>query len=391
VYRENETSLVSAVLAAKLAGDAKAAVEAAVQVWLAPCDDEPDTAAIDVWKALAELDAIRAATDAAVRVILDRRKLRRHAFIDLIEAIAEPERLVEVATVAVAAGWPAMPYLAAPFARLLELNAPQPIEAFIHEHRARLSNDPDSWLLVAFILVSSQVGKRKDVDAWFASWWERTGVPAWIVIAYLATLWQLGGMQPRYLREVAQRALAHSVPDVMSAVLSTVLLLDELGNVPFDATMRARLEENQVHLDALVSAPKLELPLVRYANAVRHRRPMQEEDFKFTRSVDGSDVVFGAIAVAAAVNQHKKAGAVSRPPDWRIVELVQEMFVKPQRCARVFPMFIEMFPLERGDPRAFELGVAMTKQRPSELPMLQAPWKRMLKQRLTWKQRFKLS
>jgi hypothetical protein len=59
------------------------------------------------------------------------------------------------------------------------------------------------------------------------------------------------------------------------------------------------------------------------------------------RAISGQDVVFGALAVAAAASSNSKG--IPRPPDWRIVELVQDMLATAKRCAKMFPLFIEMF------------------------------------------------
>src|SRR5204863_4861298 len=136
----------------------------------------PDGAAIEAWNALRELGAIPAAVDAALRVLRDKRRIRSHAFIDLIEQIAEPERLVELATIALDAGWPAHPYVAALFVRLVDLR-PKVLEEFIKAHRDRLHADLGTWILVGFTLTTSPIGDRHVVDAWFPGWEERAGVP----------------------------------------------------------------------------------------------------------------------------------------------------------------------------------------------------------------------
>ncbi|MEO8700307.1 MAG: hypothetical protein ABI867_09700, partial [Kofleriaceae bacterium] len=117
-------------------------------------------------------------------------------------------------------------------------------------------------------------------------------------------------------------------------------------------------------------------------------RPLREEDFAFTRPIDGSAVAFGAVGLAIAAAT--AAPAQPRPPDWRAVELIQELRAVGTRANRILPLFAEMLALAPGSPRAIELYREMTKSRPKELAMLQPSWKRLVNARIGWFKRFRL-
>jgi len=124
MFRANEASRVSAVLAAKLAGDTRAIVDAAVELWLSDPEQpgERDAAVAEAWIAIAEGEAVGGAVEAGLMLLRERQSFRPSAFVHLVEHIANPERLLAIATDILDAGWPAHPHLAAIFVRVVDLD-----------------------------------------------------------------------------------------------------------------------------------------------------------------------------------------------------------------------------------------------------------------------------
>src|SRR5262249_57949155 len=119
--RGNEASRVQAVLDRRLAGDRAGVVDAAVQFWLMPREGagDDDLEQAEVWRAIVELGAVDAAAAAGLRLIRDGHRVRPSAFLDLSEAIADRDALVELAARVLDLRWGAQ-YLCAVAMRLLQ-------------------------------------------------------------------------------------------------------------------------------------------------------------------------------------------------------------------------------------------------------------------------------
>src|SRR5262249_50832587 len=150
MFRDNEASRVGAVLAAKLAGDARAMIDAAIRLWLSaperPADH--DAAVAEAWAAIVEAGAIAAAIEAGLGLLAERPLFRGSAFVDLVEHIDDPSRLFAIAGDVLDAGWDVYPYLAAILIRVVELGDGEALWKYIRRNRRRLTSATPSWLLV---------------------------------------------------------------------------------------------------------------------------------------------------------------------------------------------------------------------------------------------------
>jgi hypothetical protein len=349
MFRDNEASRVSAVLAAKLAGDTRATVDAAVSLWLSAPEQpgDRDAAVAEAWVAIMEIEAVSVAIDAGVMLLRERQPFRESAFVDLVEAVADPERLLAIADDVLEAGWAVHPYLAAIFVRLVEL-APEVLWRYIRRNRKRLAADTATWLLVAFVLTTTWSGDGRDVDKWFRRWEQRPDVPMWILAAYASSINELPHNHLRQLVAISRAAVAHAIPDVTSGYFELYLMIHDL-RAGRHAEFVERIEQFRAHGQRHASCPMLEHPLVRYANRVKHRNPITLDDWKLRSSQSINSRVL--ILVAGIDRLYAKAG-------------------------RTLPLFARVL----ARPSALELSdmqIAMADGRLEDIPWLQPPWDRL--------------
>lgn len=385
MFRENETSRIAAVLEAKLAGDAEGAVAAAGNHWLAEPESgsEKDYGGDEIWQALEELGATQAAVAHGIELIRHQR-LRPLAFVDILERTSDKGVLLELTATALERKWPAELYGAAAFDRLVRLKHTKELKSLIDERSDRLIRSLDTWILVGFTMMTSVIGDRHQIDRWMQGWEDRENVPMWFIAAYVGSIVGLGGDSSVRLAQIANRALASLEPDATAPFLESFARIDELRDGRLDefAASASRINDLRSHLES----PILGHPIVVYANRVKRARQIGEDDF-FSRDVDGTAVVFGAVGVAIALS----SGAPERPPDWVLVELMQDLQARGFRHVAILSHFVEMLGLKRGDPRAVELCREMARSRPKEVPALIPIWAKLVKKRVGIFGRIKLA
>ncbi len=335
--RANEASRVGAVLERKAAGDVPGMIAAAVELWVTPIERRPDDATQEVWAALREAGALDAAVGAALRLVEAGQRIRPRVFLDVVEAIASPDRLVELAGQMIELGWPPEPYLMATFGRLIRLGHDGALWSFVQAHRARLAADVESWTAVAYVLTTCDLGSPALVDHWFVDW-ETRKVPMWVLAAYLARL--AGGTvdRTRELVALARTVYARCDWDATASYFVSYLAIGDLLDgdlVAFQARARSA---------AISGAPRPEdNPIVRY-----------------------HDGLGAPLAVAT-----------------RLAELLA-------RNDRIVGLFAEMIALPPGDTRGATLYREMARARPGELPLLRPIWRRLARARLGWLARVRL-
>ena len=359
MFRENETSRVGAVLEARAAGDRDALVRAAVALWLSPREraDGPDVAVAEVWDAIVDMKVERDAIAALFELCRERRQIRESAFVHLSEQIADRDRLLELASLVLAAGWDAHPYLAAVFARLVEREYEPALEAFIARHHTALHVRLDTWILVGVTVTTSRVGNRHAVDAWFANWHERSGVPMWLVAAHMGSVAQLGPSGGAWRKLVAiARTARHAVRDDSVRVIESYLVIEALARGA-TSELVPRLEQATAALAGYLATPSVQQPIVVYLNRVKLRRPFRQEAF----AIESSEVPL---------------------PDRRLYDLIRQLRGTSARAARVLRPFGELLQLERGDPRIEELCVKFVPKDLENFAMLVPVWHRLVRAKL---------
>lgn len=358
MFRENETSRVGAVLEAKAAGDREGMIKAAIALWLSPPETTgPDHAVEDVWEAITEVGAQAAAIDALFALCREPRQVRASAFVHLTEQIADRDRLLALARLVLAAGWDAHPYLAAVMIQLVEYGHEHALEAFIAQHHDALHARLDTWILVGAIVTTSRVGNRHAVDAWFAGWQARAGVPLWLVTAYMGTVAHLGPSGGAWRKLVAiARTAKHAVPDETAPVADSYLVIEELARTAHPDLV-PRLERTAAALAGYLARRSIDQPIVRYLNSATTRMPFRQEAF----AIDISEVPL---------------------PDRRLYELMRQLRGTCARAARVLVPFAELLQLERGHPRVAELHVQVLAKDLANFVMLPPVWRRLVRERL---------
>ena len=393
MYRDNEASRVGEVLSCKLSSDTPGMIAAAVRLWLLPVDPrgEGDGATEEVWTAIEAANATSEAVHAGVMLIRERQQFRASAFIEIVENLADPALLLELAGEVLAARWPSHPYLVALFLRLVDLKQEDGLWAFMRQHRARMGEDTPTWTLGGFILTTTRIGDRYDVDTWFRDFENRPDVPMWLIAAYAASILQLPGDHSKKVGTIALAA-ARMVPDTTATFLLIFKLIDELlsgKDEAFLATIREHVDS--ITSAAGSSAPALHLardtldhPIVRYVNSATRRTPIALQEFEFSiAELGASPHQISLIALAAK-------GPQPRPVHWRLVGLIQELHARTAKFAHMLSLFHAMLDTPHGDARVTSLYRDMQKSRPKELPQLQVVWRRLVKQRLSWLTRLKL-
>jgi len=380
-FRDNEVSRVGEVRARAQAGDLAAMVDAAAALWLEPPErpDQPDSAAAEVWDAIVAARAVPRAVEAGRMHVLAGRKLRPHAFVDLVEHVDDAEHLLALATAVLDARWDAHPYLAAVFLRMIEAGLEDPLWAFIRAHHDRLAAATPSWIVVGYVLTTSRIGKREDIARWFERWEARDGVPSWLIQTYAAARAQIGATLPA-LAELARLARARCVPDATSTLFATLVMIDLAARDRHDE-LAAGMPELRAMLDAGARRSLLDHPLVRWANAVKHRAPIDQADLTYV-PVDRRPSV--TMAIAGARGEH------ARPPNWRVGLVARELEPMVTAAREILPLFVAMLEVPRGDPKAVELFEQMTRARPARLRAVVPAWNRLVKQRIPLVTRLRL-
>lgn len=387
--RESEVERASAVLIARERGDTRGLLDAVARFWLEPPerDDIPDDTAADVWAAIVAAGAVDQALELGLQLAREARRIRPHAFIDLCEHM-ESGAVRELAELGIRHGWPAVPYLAAAFGRLLELKQHKLVWQLVQAHRASLYERDDTWRHVGFVLSTSVVGDRYEAAAWFDGFEHRKDVPMWLLCAFATTITQQASSVAKLLRSaldalmtLARKAYEGAVWDDSAPYVVCLTLIDDLRNgreAEFLAGMQKHAE-----LMARPVEPSLDHPLLQYASSFRHARPVTQGDLDFRRYLGTTYTPIGMLEAATS-------GAGPRPPHWQLGETANELFDFTAGARRILVLFEQMHGTEPGEAAA-ALMRQMAKSRPSSLPWLIKPWQRMVKARVGFRERLRFS
>jgi hypothetical protein len=334
------------VLDRRLAGDRDGVVDAAVQFWLMPREGagEDDHAQAEVWQAIVDAGAVDAAAAAGLRMIRDRHRLRPSAFLDLSEAIADRDTLVELARLVLDHGWDVRP-LGAVLMRLVERGHDAALGQLIRDREARLHGDDDAWVVVGLILMTTKLGEHGELERWFLGYASRRGVPMWLFAGYVATLGRSRADTSAAQVAIARAALAIASPDVTSVYLDLVVAIDDLRNRRDDAFL-AYMGSFREALAEYFDLPLREHPLVRYANRMKRRYPIRGANFAFRPSPD---------------DDSGPASPKNRP----IVELLEAIDESFETCHKVFGLFRQMLETRRGDVGIVALARSMDRVKPA--------------------------
>jgi len=375
MYRGNEASKVGGILELARAKDRVPLIAAVVEFWVTQPErtDEPDGAAHEVWRALVEADAIDDAIVAILPAMRERRLVRAHAFIDIVEHLSVPS-LLEIASLALAAGWPTHPYLAAVCFTLVERQAEGPLWSWIQQNAERLASLTSDWALVSLLLSTTRVGSNADLAKWFAATFEqRTDVPMFVAAAYLVATHETSPYT--HVAFVSRVVAATGIPDSTGAYL--------LANVMCESLRSGALEEfaDAFRARGALLAPThgLHHPLVRYLNGARHQHPITDVDLAY--SFERLD---------ASVGLTRMTQERARPHHWRFAVHLADYDPWIANCARILRIFEHMIRLEKGHPDAIELYRAMSKARPKSIPSLMPIWQRLVTARIPFFRRLRL-
>lgn len=378
MFRDNEASRVGAVLACKEAGDVAGTIARAQELWLAPREhaDTFDEACAEVWDAIVALRAEAAAVEAARVLFRAGVKIRSHAFIDLTEAMTEPQ-LVETLDHALAAGWDVHPYLAAVFLRFAEAGRGDALLAAIRARAPQLRADTARWTLVVFVLAVSGVGGRAELDAWFAHWTELADVPMWIVATYIGSLARLHADHLARIADLAARAYTRTKWDATTAYFIPLLGVDALLRGARDEFL-SRVRSATAIGGAARPPEPIDNPIVRYANGAKHRYAVTAAELAWDPD-EGARIVDNRILQAAP-----------QPREWRLVLTLRALADIARRGERILPLFAQMIDARRGDPAIVGIYRTMQRAHLSDWPPLEPLWKRLARERVPPWQRFKL-
>lgn len=363
---------MDAVLAAKAAGDVETMARAAVQLWLAPHDDEhgPDEAVAQVWERLADLKAEVPALDRLLTAVTDGHRPRPAAFVLLATAVPA-DKLVGLSETVIATGWRAQPYLSIVFDCLVEEKQTKVVESIIAKHRATLHARTDTWVAIAYLLTATRVGDRHAVDDWFRGWEAREHVPMWL-IAYYAASWMPIVKDPwQRLIDLAKVTLPTAEPDETSLFFETLVAIDDLAE--------GRTSEFRTHMTAL--RPRLSAYLKDY------------EDTAATHDVQ-TYVVLGPAAnivglVGAALwAKDEIVGRDERPEQElgaRAYTIVRHCF----RANRILGNVLSMLDAAKDSPEAIAAFQDMAGR--AVYPQIESVWKDLAKAKVSWSKRTKIA
>jgi hypothetical protein len=379
--RVNEVTRAGEVLEHQRAGNVDGAIAALQRLWTEmPERPGEDLAAAEAWQAMVALGAQRQAAEAAMQLLRAGTRIRPHGFVDVVETVEVPQ-LLELARIVEARNWDAYPYLAAIYVRLIAQRMEAQLQPLMMEQGHWLLRSVDGWVLGAFVVTASFVGDRDVIGSYMADGMQREGVPMWAFAAQIATICQEASMlsklpPPRIDRicGVARHACEKAVWDESGQLMVAMRLIDAARHERWDEVKALGIE----HRERLVAPPAWDShPMIRYANGVKHARPITHEDLMFRRYM-GRSRYGGA---AAGLTQGP------RPPHMQLIEVIQEQNDVVERMQKIVPTFVDM--LDADGARAIELMRAMGKAKISTMPWLARPWTRLVKSKVPWATRMK--
>jgi hypothetical protein len=379
--RVNEVTRAAEVLEHQRAGNVLAALAALQRLWIEmPERPGEDLAAAEAWQAMIALGAQRQAAEAGMGLLRAGTRIRPHGFVDVAENVDVPT-LLELARIVEARSWEPYPYLAAVYMQLIAQRQEAQLGPLFNEQGQWLLRSLDGWVLGAFVVTASFVGDNEAVRAWMNDGLQREGVPMWVRAARIATICQealqlknLPRVRIDLLCTIAQQACDTAVWDESARLMVALQVIDAARHERWDEVKALAAE----HRERLEATPAwVEHPMIRYANAVKHARPITREDLMFRRYM-------GASRGGAA-----RAGLTQgpRPPHMQLIELIQEQNDLVERVRTILPTFVEM--LDADAPRAIELMRAMAKAKISTLPWLAREWRGLVKRKVPWLTRMK--
>jgi hypothetical protein len=300
--------------------------------------------------------------------------------VDVVENLEVPQ-LLEVARIVEARNWDAYPYLAAVYMQLIAQRQERELGPLVTEQGSWLLRSLDGWVLGAVVVTASFVGDREAVATWLEDGLKRDRVPMWVLGAQIATICQEALQLKNVPRtrvarmcEIARHACETAVWDESAQLMIALRVIDAAMHERWDEVKALAAEQRE----RLAASPAwVDHPMIRYANGVKHARPITGEDLAFRRYVSTSR---GAGAVAGLTQG-------PRPPHMQLIELIQEQNDLVERMRTILPSFVEMLDAEM--PRALELTRAMAKARIPEMPGLARPWSRLVKRKVPWLVRMK--
>jgi hypothetical protein len=381
--RVNEVTRAAEVLEHQRAGNVEAAIAALQRLWMEmPERPGEDLAAAVAWQAIVALGAQRQAAEAGLQLLRAGTRIRPHGFVDVAENLEVPQ-LLEVARIVESRSWDPYPYLAAVYVQLMAQRQEAQLGPLFNEQGQWLLRSLDGWVLGAFVVTASFVGDDEAVRAWMNDGLQRERVPMWIRAARIATICQealrlknLPRVRVDLICTVAQQACDTAVWDESARLMVALRVIDAARHERWDE-VKALAAEHRERLDA--PPAWLEHPMVRYANGVKHARPITLEDLMFRRYMGTSR----GGAARAGLTQGP------RPPHMQLIELVQEQNDLVERLRGVLPIFVEM--IDADAPRAIELMRAMWRAKISTMPWLSHGWASLLERKVPWQARLKFA
>jgi len=353
VFRENEQARVGAVKAARHDGQIDALIDAAIAFWIHPLEredvgDAPDR---EVWSELEAGHAVEAACLRAHELVRNRVLLRPEAYIRIIEA-SEPTIALGLADAVLAAGWPAQPYLATIFARMIDADLHVALCEWIKTNSGPLTARLDTWVLCGFTLTTSRVGTNSDVAAWFENWEQRERVPMWLIALYLGSIAQQydrASLVPfERLRPHVDHVRERGVTDSTEGLFILLHWIDLLRKTDFD-TFVAEYEQRGVTLPALADA------VIEYASSARRARSVTKHDVDYRPPVG------------------REIRLAQRPWQWRLGAVLFEIREITSNISRAVEPFYTLLTLQPGDQRVLAIAKRMRARLP-DVPWIQVGW-----------------
>ncbi len=374
--RENETARVAAVLSHAHDGNVQAAVDALMHLWIEkPERDGIDLAALDAWRAIEELGAIDAAVTAGLALVRAGTLVRTHAFVDLTEQVSD-QVLIELADLALAKG--NVDQVAAVFLRFAERTQTAAFMEVIDRHRSRFESEPNLWQLALFVMSTSLIGNADTVGRWFSSWRELGPLRMWMVAAFAGTLFELTpqnltGKQLRKLVDIGTDACERLEWDDSAAVLLCFRMVGDLQRGRWTEFADAMREHRQRILGAC-QASRLDHPIVRFANELKHAHP-----------VIGFQLDNPRAQLPDAKDQRERM--INR----QLAQVVADLSSAIEAMLAVFDVFLLLMNTPHGHPRVLELIPRMAKLEVTGAGgWVRTAWYRLIRQRASWVQRVRL-
>jgi hypothetical protein len=300
--------------------------------------------------------------------------------VDVVEHVDVPQ-LLELARIVESRNWDAYPYLAAVYMQLIAQRQEAQLGPLVNEQGQWLLRSLDGWVLGAFVVTASFVGDAEAVRTWMEAGLSRERVPMWTRAAQVATICQEASQLKNLPRTridalcaIARDACDRTVWDESAPLMIALRVIDAARHERWDDVQALAAE----HRDRLAARPAwVEHPMIRYANGVKHTRPVTGADLAFRRYTGTSR--YGA--AAAGLTQGP------RPPHMQLIEVIQEQNDLVERVQAILPTFVEM--LDADAPRAIELMRAMAKAKVSTMPWLAREWRGLVKRKVPWATRMK--